>query len=60
MSEEFTVKQIEYHDDSRCALCGGPLECHRDAVCTACVPDTVWWDLAAAAQKAARAAGGEG
>jgi hypothetical protein len=49
----------EYHDDAVCGSCGGPLECHRDAICCRCVPDEVWWEQCALAQEAAKAAGGE-
>jgi hypothetical protein len=29
----------EYHDDSVCGSCGGPLEAYRDAICTTCTAD---------------------
>lgn len=32
----------DYHEDSRCGSCLGPLEVHRDAICTECAPDPTW------------------
>lgn len=26
----------EYHEDSKCGACDGPLEVHRDAICETC------------------------
>lgn len=33
-----------YHEDSQCGSCGGPLECHRDAICETCWSTKDWWD----------------
>ena len=32
----------EYHGDSKCGSCKGPLEVQRDAICETCVPDPEW------------------
>lgn len=29
----------QYHEDSRCGSCAGPLEVTRDAICETCAPD---------------------
>jgi hypothetical protein len=51
----------EYHADSRCGSCAGPPEADRDAVCHSCVPQYVWFAVAAAdaADFEAAEAGGE-
>jgi len=38
-----------YHPDMKCGACGGPLEDDRTAVCHTCTPESVWFDMAAAA-----------
>jgi hypothetical protein len=40
----------QYHDDAKCGSCGGPLDCHRDAVCEKCVPQSQFFEDAAAVQ----------
>jgi hypothetical protein len=39
----------EYHADSRCGSCAGPLEADRDAVCHSCVPQSEFFEMAAEA-----------
>jgi hypothetical protein len=41
----------EYHEDSVCAACDGPLEDYRDAICEACAPQSQYFEQAAAAQE---------
>lgn len=42
----------EYHQDAMCGSCGGPLECHRDAICETCYPEAQWWaEIAALANR---------
>jgi hypothetical protein len=43
-------KMDQYHDDAKCGSCGGPLDCHRDAVCEKCVPQSQFFEDAAAVQ----------
>ena len=40
----------EYHEDSVCGSCDGPLEVYRDAICEACAPQSLYFEQAAAAQ----------
>ena len=35
---------MTYHDNNLCGACGGPLECHRDAICESCVPESTYFD----------------
>jgi len=49
----------EYHHDSVCGCCGGPLECDRDAVCESCVREAVYFEQVAIYQEAAEAAKGQ-
>lgn len=39
------------HDDAKCAVCDGPLEQHRDAICETCVPESAWFAPAETCQK---------
>ena len=41
----------EYHEDSVCASCDGPLECNRDAICESCAPQSLYFEMAAEAQE---------
>ncbi len=41
----------EFHEDSKCAACSGPLEVSRDAVCEKCVPESVYFEQMAAEQE---------
>lgn len=41
----------EYHEDSVCGSCDGPLEVYRDAICEACAPQSLYFEQAAAAQE---------
>ncbi len=41
----------EYHEDSVCASCDGPLECYRDAICESCAPQSQYFEWAAEAQE---------
>jgi len=38
-------EEQKYHEDAICGCCGGPLECHRDAVCEMCVPESEYFRL---------------
>ena len=51
---------IEYHEDVCCGGCGGPLECHRDAVCETCVPEAVYFETCAVIQDALAELRGDG
>ena len=41
----------EYHEDSVCASCDGPLEVSRDAICESCAPQSLYFEMAAEAQE---------
>ncbi len=41
----------EYHEDSVCAACDGPLEDYRDAICESCAPQSQYFEECAAAQE---------
>ena len=45
----------DYHEDSKCGSCGGPLEAFRDVICETCVPEETWFAMAAQAQDIAEA-----
>ena len=40
----------EYHEDSVCASCDGPLEDYRDAICESCAPQSQYFEECAAVQ----------
>lgn len=41
----------EYHEDSVCAACDGPLEVSRDAICESCAPQSQYFEECVAAQE---------
>lgn len=41
----------EYHEDSVCASCDGPLEDYRDAICESCAPQSQYFEWVAEAQE---------
>ena len=49
------VKRISarrsFHEDTRCACCGGPLDDHRDVICESCCPTGDYFELCARVQR---------
>jgi hypothetical protein len=49
----------EYHNDSFCGVCAGPLEISRDAVCEQCCSEDVWWLTVSEIERAMEMGGGD-